>query len=150
MAKRTAYKSTAVPVSRSQEVIRKLFQKYGVLGCQFTDNFETGEIVLRFVRRVKDIPRTVQIKLNAGGNEKQAYRQLYYWIKSQLEAVAFGLLSFEDAFLAHFEWMLEDGTMVTIGELVAPQLAEQGQGRLLMAPREPEDADWMVVEGHDV
>jgi hypothetical protein len=150
MAKRVAYRSTAVPVSRTQEVIRKLFQRYSVLGCQFTDNFETGEIVLRFVRRVNDIPRTVQIKLSAEGNERQAYRQLYYWIKSQLEAVDFGLLKFESAFLAHFEWMLEDGTMVTIGELVAPRLAEQGHGRLLAAPKEPEEADWTVVEGDGV
>lgn len=139
MGNRTAYKQTMVAVPKSQEAIRKLFIKYGVMGCQFTDNFETGEIVLRFVKKINDSPRTVRIVLRAEGNERQAYRALYYWIKSQLEAVDFGLLSFEHVFLAHFEWMLEDGQMMTIGDVVLPRLAQQHSGHLLEAPSEQTD-----------
>lgn len=141
MTPRKAYKQTNVPVSRTQEAVRKLLIKYDVMGCQFTENFETNEIVLRFVKRIDEIPRTVKISLTAEKNEKQAYRALYYWIKSQLEAVDFGLVSFENVFLAHFEWMLEDGTATTVGEIVLPQLGQQGQGRLLEGPKED------VVEG---
>lgn len=145
--RRTAYKQTAVAVPKSQEAIRKLFMKYGVIGCQFTDNFETGEIVLRFVKRINEIPRTVRIALQSEGNERQAYRALYYWIKSQLEAVDFGLLSFEHVFLAHFEWMLEDGSMGTVGDIVLPRLAEQHTGHLLEGPREGDvsEAEWKQV-----
>ena len=145
MTGRKAYKTTAVPVSRSQEAIRKLLVKYDVVGCQFTENFETGEIVLRFVKRINEIPRTVRIVLPTEGNERQAYRALYYWIKSQLEAVDFGLLSFEHVFLAHFEWMLEGGEISTVGEIVLPELLRQGSGQLL-GPGRRDDSE--AVEGN--
>jgi len=139
MVERTAYKTTTVPVSRSQEAIRNLLVKYDVIGCQFTENFETGEIVLRFVKRVNEIPRTVRIVLPTEDNEKQAYRALYYWMKSQLEAVDFGLLSFEHVFLAHFEWMLESGQTATVADIILPRLSAQGSGCLLEAPLEDDD-----------
>ena len=153
MSERKAYKTTKVPVSRTQEAIRRLLMKYGVMGCQFTDNFESGEIILRFVKKVDEMPRTVQISLFAEGNEKQAYRQLHYWLKSQLEAVDFGLTRFEQAFLAHFEWVLETGEVTTIGDIVIPELSRQTAGRLLgpgiTGTRESEtqvEGEWEEVE----
>jgi len=149
MPNRSAYKTTTVPVSRSQEAIRKLLVKYGVIGCQFTENFETGDVTLRFVKEIEETPRTVRISLTTESNEKQAYRALYYWMKSQLEAVDFGLLSFEHVFLAHFEWLLESGEATTIGQMVIPELSKQTPGRLLIGvARQDEgsmEADWREV-----
>ena len=147
--KRTAYKTTTVPVSRSQEAIRQLLMKYGVIGCQFTDNFETGEIILRFVKKVEGVPRTVRIALAAEGNEKQAYRMIYHWLKSELEAVDFGLFRFEHMFLAHFEWMLPDGQATTVGEIVLPELSGQEPSRLL-GPGQPPSPDSVEGEFREV
>lgn len=146
---RKAYKQTRVPVSRTQEAIRKLFRQHGVMGCQFTDNFEAEEIALRFVKRIHGIPRTVRIVLPAEGNEKQAYRAMYYWLKSQMEAVEFGLLSFEHIFLAHFEWMLETGETTTVADIVIPRLAQNGRSFLLEGPTSSRDVDngeWKQVD----
>jgi hypothetical protein len=37
-------------------------------------------------------------------------------------AVEFGVLSFEDVFLSHFEWIMKDGSRTTIGAMFKPQL----------------------------
>jgi hypothetical protein len=70
--------------------------------------------------------------------ERQTYRALYWWLKSQFEAVDFGLLTFEDIFLSHFEWMV-GGQRTTVGALIKPRLSDGSN--LLMAPRDD------VVEG---
>lgn len=63
--------------------------------------------------------------------ERSTYRALHWWLKSQFEAVDFGLLSFEDVFLSHFEWMV-DGQRTTVGALIKPRLPIGGN--LLAAP----------------
>jgi hypothetical protein len=62
---------------------------------------------------------------------RATYRALHYWLKSNFEAVEFGLLSFEDVFLSHFEWMV-NGRRGTVGELVKPHLMN---GLQLAAPK---------------
>ena len=62
---------------------------------------------------------------------RATYRALHWWLKSQFEAVEFGLLSFEDVFLSHFEWVV-DGKATTVGALIKPRLPSSGN--LLPAP----------------
>ena len=77
-----------------------------------------------------------RIVYDKGPSEKKeqmaraTYRALHYWLKSQFEAVEFGLLTFEDVFLSHFEWMV-DGRRTTIGAFIRPRLSS---GNLLSAP----------------
>jgi hypothetical protein len=61
---------------------------------------------------------------------RATYRALHYWLKSQFEAVDFGLMSFEDVFLAHFEWMV-GGRQTTVGQTVLPFLSQKA----LAAPK---------------
>ena len=70
---------------------------------------------------------------------RATYRALHYWIKSQYEAVQFGLFSFEDAFLSHFEWMLDNGQATTVGKIILPRLPSSN---LLTSP-----AGGDIVEG---
>jgi hypothetical protein len=56
--------------------------------------------------------------------------------------VEYGLISFEDIFLSHFEWMVE-GKKTTVGELVKPRLANGNY--LLGAPKHESEE---VVDGH--
>jgi hypothetical protein len=162
-----SYNSTAVPVERSKQAIRDLLIKFGARGVQFSEDFETGLINVRFAKnvdgtmrtvsvtmRVPDPPRqkrprrhawsrhgrTIMPKTDAIRREQMAratYRALHYWIKSQYEAVQFGLFSFEDAFLSHFEWML-DGRATTVGKIILPRLPSSN---LLAAPTESEPVE---------
>lgn len=155
-----AYETTAVPVEKSKEAIRKILIKAGVKGIQFAENFETHEINVRFVKDVEGNMRTVSVTLvvpepprprrnrysksvaqekRQEQSERSTYRALHYWLKSQFEAVDFGLLTFEDIFLSHFEWML-DGQRTTVGAIVKPRLSN---GSNLLAP--PKNSD--VIDG---
>jgi|SRR6185369_4193020 len=164
-----AYKTTQVPVARSQEAIRKLLIDFGARGVQFYEDFNTHQINVRFAKEVNKQLRTVSVTMTvpkpvestrkrvvryARGkmvygktsadkqeqNTKATYRALHYWLKSQFEAVEYGLFSFEDVFLSHFEWVI-DGHTTTVGALVKPRL----EGNLLTAGTPLDDED--VIEG---
>lgn len=152
-----AYETTAVPIERSKEAIRKLLIVAGVRGVQFTEEFDSGAINIKFAKEVDGNLRTVSITLQVPEPEqpkrrrrmrngqyrantdlreqstKATYRALHYWLKSQFEAVEFGLLSYEDVFLSHFEWLLENGQRTTVGKMVLPMLG--GGENLLPGPR---------------
>jgi len=157
----SAYATTTVPIERSKEAIRKLLIHAGVKGVQFAENFETGEINVRFAKEVEGDLRTVSVTMQvpepppvkrkrswrysrgrivyaktSGQRREQAeratYRALHYWLKSKFEAISFGLLSFDDEFLSHFEWVV-DGQRTTVGALIKPRLS--AGANLLSAPR---------------
>jgi hypothetical protein len=137
----SAYKSTQVPIYRSQEAIRKLLMNFGVRGIQFSEDFETRMVNVRFAKLVGDQVGTVNVTMsipeaktpkrrrtatwrngrvvyNKTQQDRQeqmakaTYRALHDWLKAQFVAVEFGLLSFEDVFLSHFEWILPNGEML--------------------------------------
>lgn len=148
----TAYQSTTVAVSKSQDGIRKILQTHEVRGVQFSEDFEARNVNVKFAKMIEGNLRTVSVsmvipeppvgkrqrkravrflhgrmvydKTPAEKQEQMAratYRALHYWLKSQFEAVDFGLMSFEDVFLAHFEWMI-DGKPVTTSGIIMPYL----------------------------
>ncbi len=57
------YKTTQVPISRSQEQIRKLLRDFGARGSQFSENFDTGIINIRFAKEVSGMVRTVSVSM---------------------------------------------------------------------------------------
>lgn len=145
-----AYQTTKVPIARSQEAIRKLLMNFGVRGIQMSEDFESRQINIRFAKEINRNIRTVNVTMTIPEapqpkrrrsvsyrsgkmvygklqNERQeqmaraTYRALHDWLKAQFVAVEYGLLTFEDVFLSHFEWMI-DGRMSTVGELVKPRL----------------------------
>lgn len=152
------YKATTVSTDKSKDAISKLLHRSGVKGIQWAENWESHEVNVRFVKDVGGNMRTVSVTLSVpepGGadeirwsnqsgksgrvtkadrwerSEKATYRMLLWWLKAQFEAVEFGLLSFEDVFLSHFEWIV-DGQRTTVGALVKPRLS--GGSNLLMPP----------------
>ena len=159
MTAKMAYGTTSVPIARSKEAIRRLLIAQGVRGVQFSEDFEERRAHVRFAKLVDGNLRTVSIAMQipdppkpkrhsyrraavstakADQMERATYRALHYWLKSQFEAVQFGLLSFEDVFLSHFEWMI-DGKTTTVGALIRPRL---GDGLpLLTAPSEYDTVD---------
>lgn len=145
-----AYQTTKVPIARSQEAIRKLLMNFGVRGIQMSEDFEERRINIRFAKEINKNLRTVNVSMTIpeapqpkrkrsfsyrGGkmiygkmqSERQeqmaraTYRALHDWLKAQFVAVDYGLLTFEDVFLSHFEWMI-DGQTMTVGALIKPKL----------------------------
>jgi hypothetical protein len=148
---RQSYQDTSVPVSRSQEGIRTLLQKHGTRAVNFSEDWGLAQLGFQFVKMKKvpsekpgetyEIPLIVKMsipmwkdpkyKLRATANEvaqreRQVWRALYWYIKSQLEAVEFGLRTFEDVFMSDIQ-MSQDGR--TIGDFVRGAIAA---GRLAL------------------
>lgn len=137
-----AYKTTTVQTARSQEAIRKLLIAFGVRGVQFSEDFDSGDITVRFAKEINGNLRTVMVSMRIpeppkpkrnrrGGKStsdrkeqmaRATFRALHDWLKAQFVAVDYGLLTFEDVFLSHFEWILESGEVSTIGKLIKPRL----------------------------
>lgn len=151
-----AYRTTQVPIARSQEAIRKLLIHFGARGIQFSEDFETRQINIRFAKEIHQQLRTVSVtmivpeapqpkrrrsvryvrgkmiygKLPQERQEQMtraAYRALHDWLKAQFIAVEFGLLAFEDVFLAHFEWTLPNGSVSTIGKMIKPHIEARSE-----------------------
>lgn len=147
-----AYTTTSVSVEKSKEAIRQLLIHAGARGVQFSEDFEDHLINVKFAKLVEGNLRTVSVSLKVpeppqqkrqrtrgthrrghyippksdrdrfDQMERATYRALHWWLKSQFEAVEFGLLTFEDVFLSHFEWTV-NGKRTTVGALVLPHLS---------------------------
>lgn len=135
----TYAKDTQVPVRKSIEEIERTVARYGATAFGYA--YEGSRAVIQFAiaeRRVRfDLtipPRseftrtpTGQMRWNDDTIDKaweqaqrQRWRALLLFVKATLEAVEAGLLTVEEAFLAHI--MLPDGS--TTYDWMGPQLAE--------------------------
>jgi hypothetical protein len=156
MIKPSAYGHTEVPAERSQMAIRKLLQRYGCTAVAMAEDFGKGELQLRFahlldgsdrgivVRMVVQFPKVPvqysRYRSRENAEEaardhacRQAWRVIFYSIKSRLEAVTFGVETFEEAFLAHVEVVTEGGDRITFGEWALPRMRA---GRLALNAKE--------------
>jgi hypothetical protein len=144
-----AYATTQVAVSKTQEDIRKLLVRHSARGMQLTEVFEPPSLCLRFQVLIGDdrqVLAMVNMEVPTGADEarsereadqyrRQAARALFYYLKSQLEAIDFGLVRFEEAFLAHFEIPTETG-VTTIGQRIVPEfVAASAQAVPKLLPR---------------
>ena len=135
----TFAKDTSVPVSRSQDEIRRTLERYGATGFLFGQS--NGEGVVAFemkARRVKFVLPLPAAKLPEKIRDhltRTAWRCLLLAIKAKLECVQSGISSFEEEFMAHI--VLPTGE--TIGQVMLPQIADTySSGRmppLLGAPK---------------
>lgn len=137
-----AYQNTRTGASQSQDGIRRVLSKYGADGVQFTENWTGKELNVRFLYSPHKIQHSIvfiipipdlEIKISKRGRKrsqdslekqkdqqiKQIWRALYWAIKSRMEAVNFGIETFEEAFLSHFE---VPGTGKQVGTYIIPKL----------------------------
>lgn len=136
MTRALAYKKTEVSIEKSQKHIRHLLYRYGAAAIQFTEQFNEGKIQMRFRYDVEGEPKKIMymVRMEAAiphaerqkareQNERAAWRAIFYALKSRMESVDYGIETFEQAFLAHFEAGVDDkGHAVTIGERLIPRL----------------------------
>jgi hypothetical protein len=128
---------TAVPVDKTRNEIERTLMRYGAEAFGYMNEafqvklaFRMGGRHIRFILPMpdpKDFSRTPtgQERANDARQraweqaQRQRWRALLLIIKAKLEAVAAGITTIEDEFLAHT--VLPDGS--TVGEWAKPQLA---------------------------
>lgn len=143
-AKEIPYAGTQVPPEKTQAEIQKLLYRYGAAAIRWSTIRKTvndaEEVELKFVITDNNgLPITVRVRppiLTVRRRERGHYgsvqdqvslaaslRLLFYWLKSKLEAISYGLVTFEEEFLANIAGYLPSGVEVTIGDLIIPKLA---------------------------
>ncbi len=137
-AKGIPYAGTEVAPEKTQAEIQKMLYAFGAIGVQWTDippNMElkfvfSDEKGRPFTIRVRPAMLTVRKKSEGRRGSVQtqvdkaaSLRLLYWWLKSKLEAISYGLVTFEEEFLANIAGKLPSGVEVTIGDLLIPKLA---------------------------
>lgn len=135
------YADTVVPYEKTKAQIETILKSYGVKGIRWT-SMEGADDVLEFIA-VADIhgvkkqigiavrPPHIYIKKRYPGkglvnteNINQEYRLLFYWIKSKIEAVMWGLSTIEKEFLSDVTMKLPDGRTTSVGEIVLGLVSE--------------------------
>lgn len=148
---------TDVSVEKSQAEIRSLITRYGASGFGFLEMGDTAQIVFqvkdrRVIFRLPLPPKDDRRFTRSPGGRvaygpeqrmraweqacRQRWRALALVIKAKLEAVASGIVTFEDEFLAYT--LKPDGE--TIGDWAKRELPAVLEGRplppLLMGPKD--------------
>lgn len=140
-----AYQNASTPVARSQEEIRRILKKYGADGMQFSEDLKNQMIIVRFMYTIEAMEYFISFKVPIpkadnktptgrarkgnqvdqlqAQNERGIWRAVLWAIKSRMEAVEFGIETFQEAFLSHFEIQ---GTDKSIGDVLIPRLASGG------------------------
>ena len=140
-----AYESTAVPVAKSQESIRKLIMQNGGNAIAFvsqvqpaTEGFEAqvkiGGVIYRV--RVTASVKTARTPKEAEQNVRRIWRVLFYHMKSVYESSKSGVMEFRELMLPYI--VMSDGQ--TIGDHIVPRLEQVVSGkpeRLLGPAPEP-------------
>jgi hypothetical protein len=127
------YSSTSVTVAVTQyRDVTGLLADYGIEVWEFGTHKGRNMAQVRF--QLPESGHWVRARLRArvepGMTEKQieqeertVWRALYYWLKSQFEAIEYGLFTPEEAFIGWLELATPDG-MTTVAELVLPRLGD--------------------------
>ena len=137
-----AYQTTSTPVAKSQEEIRRILSRYGADGVQFSEDWKNKTLSIRFLFSITGIQYSVLFKIpipeadtsSPTGRRRKSnqveqlqeqlergiWRAAFWAIKSRMEAVDFGIETFQEAFLSHFE---VPGTDKQIGDILIPRLS---------------------------
>ena len=118
MATRRYAEGTKVPVGQSRAELERVLERYGAQA------FAYGVDVERAVIQFRAHGRHVRFDLPLADLDereiRRRWRALVLVVKSKLEAVETGIVTFEEEFLAHI--VLPDGSKVA--DWMAPQLEE--------------------------
>lgn len=114
---------TKVDVEQSIAEIRATVARYD--GAQFVYGLGEDQAVVAFSMEGRQVRFYVSMKDRPEQERRQAMRALLLVIKAKLEAVASGVMQFEDEFLANI--VLPDGRLV--GQEVRKQIAHAYETR---------------------
>jgi len=131
--KKPPYDRTEIDVGKSQMDIQQLLLEYGAEGIQWIV-VRDGMPRLAFIVETDidgkhkkigvQIEAPLIMKQNKTVNYKQSMRLLFWYVKSKLEAVAYGAKTFEREFLDDIIYMLPDGRNVKVGDMITKQISD--------------------------
>ena len=129
MKTRLPYESTEIAPEQTQAKITGLLYQHGAEATRWTTE-KDGSTILEFMFSVEGGARRLAFRivppilLDAHGRRRtaQSMRLLFWWLKSQMEAIRYGLTSVEETFMAHIAGALPTGEQVTVGSLLLPKL----------------------------
>ena len=137
-----AYEDTRVSINLSKEQIEKLLKKFDVVATRFTSYPAFAELAFvrksgeRFIpyrvvvkAKIKPSPRSVDREMERA--ERQVWRVVYWWLKSKLEAIDFGLVEFEQELLPYM-LVTDKGKDRTVAEVIFERL-----GKAISPPDDP-------------
>lgn len=156
------FANTAIDPEKSRAEIDHLLQEFGAEAVQWTTDWKMSKVNLKFMleTEIEGVKKRIGVDINPaifaaehrsynpklGRSEKvvapnwaQSMRLLYWWLKSKLEAVAYGMTTAEQEFLSQVMTALPTGERGTIGEFV---LKDIGAGKLLL----PESSNTVIDE----
>ncbi|HZY69987.1 MAG TPA: hypothetical protein VFF67_03290 [Thermoplasmata archaeon] len=163
--KTAPYAGTEIPPERSRQLIDKLLRRYGVDAVVWSEVWAKNRVLLEFVVQLDD-GRAVKVRLEPPAfaakrksynsttghyelvdapNWAQSYRLLYYYLKTKLESVVYGLRDIEEEFLSDLVVRDKTGRETTVGEIARAQLASGELRPAIEGPREPVDAEFQGV-----
>jgi len=138
---------TTVSADRSRAEIESLLRKHGATGFVYGWQDEKARVEFlmknRHLRFELTLPKAAEFWRTPGGRRQRSpedrdraweqagrasWRALLLIIKAKLEAIAVGVSVFDDEFLAYV--VTRDGR--TVGQVIVPQLATHGSGRLML------------------
>lgn len=122
MARQRLYaEGTTVPAERSRAEIEKFVRRYGANSFASGEDTRAGSATVMFEileKRVRFNVAMVTVTNKKSEQEnRRRWRALCLCIKAKLEAVASGIVTFEEEFLPHF--VTASGQ--TVGEVAIPQ-----------------------------
>jgi len=101
----TAYKNTDVPIHKSREGIEKLLMRVGARGFRWESDLQASReaiaAILNWEGRTVGFRLGVQYEKGDERNRRQVMRALYWYLKSKIEAIEFGLFDLEEEFLPY-------------------------------------------------
>ena len=141
------YSDTKIDAFDTQAEISKLLKAYGAEAIQWTSEFTNNNVSLRFGIEVeiRGVKRKLGIEVRPppmiakrrtynqltghyetilAPNWAQSMRLLYYYMKSKLEAISYGLIEAEREFFAQVITTLPGGSQVTIFDALKDQALE--------------------------
>lgn len=135
-----AYLKTKVSFHKTQEAITDLLQKHKVEDVQFTNTINSITLIFLYPRKINQnfmklgVQITLTFPIGKDDKEKsqlknQYYRALFYYLKSKLEAVEFGIRDFGEEFMADLMMKLPTGKTVTVKQLLASQIEKNLLGQ---------------------
>lgn len=146
------YANTESDPEKTIADINRLLKKYGINDYQWTTLWDQRIIELKFVIEVLAADgksKKVAIKVSPPifaakrktwdikkghyvaqelPNYSQAMRLLFYWLKTKIESVAFGLREVQEEFLSDVIVRGPDGRETTVGKMIRPQLTQGSNG----------------------
>jgi len=124
--------TTRVPVEKSRIEIERVLVRYGA--TSFGTMTEPDKATIYFKLKNRELQWTIPMPTPKVGKSEQEtrrrWRVMLITMKAMIESVESGLLSFDEAFLAH---IVVPGKALTLGAMLVPKLNDLYQGLSLPA-----------------